>query len=149
MWFLVCGVACTTLPLLLRPEAPAGAGRCLMCTAPSIGCVLNSLHLVPLPTRSCRWSISWLGPVAGESGLAQDSLRRAVATVWRVCGLASPPPACCIPHVPPHSTVWVIFCWLTERGCWQLGAPPLLALWWFLTCGGRIPRQGQGRFSRA
>uniref|UniRef100_A0A0E9VT77 Uncharacterized protein n=1 Tax=Anguilla anguilla TaxID=7936 RepID=A0A0E9VT77_ANGAN len=35
-----------------------------MCTAPPPGCVLNSVHLVPLPTRSCRWSISWLGPIA-------------------------------------------------------------------------------------
>lgn len=61
-----------------------------MCIAPSPGCFLNSVHLVPLLTRSCRWSKSWLGPVAGESGLAQDSLRRSVATVWRFCGLASP-----------------------------------------------------------
>lgn len=61
----------------------------LMCVAPSTGCVLNSVHVVPLLTRSCRWSNSWLGPVAGGSGLAQDSLRRVVATVWRFCGTAS------------------------------------------------------------
>lgn len=48
--------------------------RYLKCIAPSPGCFLNSVHLVPLLTRSCRWSKSWLGPVADESGLAQDSV---------------------------------------------------------------------------
>lgn len=87
MWF---GVACTAPSPAGARHWQGGGGVCL-CIAPPTGCVLNSVHVVPLPTRSCRWSISWLGPLAGESGLAQDSLRRAVAAVWRVCGLASPP----------------------------------------------------------
>ena len=65
--------------------------------------------------------LGW-APVAGESGLAQDSLRRAVAAVWRACGLASP--ACCFPHVP-HTTLWVIICW-RSGGVDSWARPPYL-----------------------
>lgn len=53
---------------------------------------LNSVHLVPLLTRSCRPSKVLAGPRSGWkwSSAGYGSLRRSVATVWRFCGLASP-----------------------------------------------------------
>lgn len=91
----------------------------LMCVAPSTGCVLNSVHVVPLPTRSCRWSNSCLGPVAGGSGLAQDSLRRVVATVWRFCDTASrllySPPQSHVPYTLPFGSFSVAD---GAGGCW-------------------------------
>jgi hypothetical protein len=144
-----------------------------MCIAPSAGCVFNSVHLVPLLTRSCRWSKSWLGPVAGERGLAQDSLRMVPrkAPVWRFCDLVwwKPPPhpnaaSLLLPQPTPrslHSPVWFFYLLLMELGVLTVGHTahplpsflPLLDLWWSFTCGG-WPESGSvkaegGRFSRA
>ena len=103
-----------------------------MCIAPSTGCVLNSLHLVPLLTRSCRWSKSWLGPVAGESGLAQDSLRRVVATVWRFCGLASPTAVIPLKATFPTLSRLGVFLLLTERGVLSWAHTPSPSPTWSL-----------------
>lgn len=83
-----------------------------MCIAPPAGCVFNSVHLVPLLTRSCSWSKSWLGPVAGERALAQDSLRMvprspSLEVLWSGLVETPPPPfprlqPACNPLNPLH-----------------------------------------------
>lgn len=130
--------------------------RCQKCVAPSAGCYffLNSVHLVPLLTRSCCRSKVLAGPRSGWkwSSAGYGSLRRSVATVWRFCGLASPTAVNPLTStVPTHSPIWVFFCgWWSWGGCRVWHTPlPLLSLWWFLTCGGRMLSQGWGRFSRA
>lgn len=124
-----------------------------VCSALSWLFFLNSVHLVPLLTRSCRRSKVLAGPRSGWkwSSAGYGSLRRSVATVWRFCGLASPTAVTPLKSTAPTLSYLGLFLLLMELGgCWVGRTPlPLLALWWFLTCGGRMLSQGRGRFSRA
>lgn len=109
-----------------------------MCIAPPAGCVFNSVHLVPLLTRSCSWSKSWLGPVAGERALAQDSVRMvprspSLEVLWS--GLVGKPPlpsrlqpACNPLHVPYTLPFGSYICCWWSWGCWQLGTLHTLLL---------------------
>ncbi|KAG9336743.1 hypothetical protein JZ751_003091 [Albula glossodonta] len=99
------------------------------------------------------------GPVVDDSLLASVATASPAAVAPDQCtgrggevhsleGLWSGIPACCLPHVP-HTLPFGSFSVADGAGVLTVGRAPPLALWWFLTCGGRIPRQGQGRFSRA
>lgn len=102
---------------------------CQKFVAPSAGCFfsLNSVHLVPLLTRSCCRSKVLAGPRSGWkwSSAGYGSLRRSVATVWRFCGLVSPTAVNPLKStVPTHSHLG-LFLWLMELGgCW-VGHTPL------------------------
>lgn len=76
-----------------------------MCSALCWLFFLNSVHLVPLLTRSCCWSKVLAGPRSWWkwSSAGYGSLRRAVATVWRFCGLASSAPVTPLKSTVPYN----------------------------------------------
>lgn len=104
-----------------------------VCSALSWLLYLNSVHLVPLLTRSCRRSKVLAGPRSGWkwSSAGYGSLRRAVATIWRFCGLASPTAVTPLKSTVPTLSHLGLFLLPMELGgvlSWAHTPPPTCSL---------------------